>query len=193
MYMGFMKMGLSLLIMFMGTFMLATFAELSELIFVMIIIWIYSFFHVHNLAGMPDSAFMELEDHYIPALHDGPHLSRNIQKLAAALLIFFGIILLIKSFIWMMPDCLWNYLSPILHYLPKMAVAVMLILIGIKLIQGKKEALEETNPHPIDPSIKLSQAKQTGNQIHDTGKETASVPVPAPELPTSDSNPESPL
>lgn len=198
MYMGFMKMGLSLLIMFMGTFMLATFAELSELIFVMIIIWIYSFFHVHNLAGMPDSAFMELEDHYIPALHDGPHLSRNIQKLAAALLIFFGIILLIKSFIWMMPDFLWDYLSPILHYLPKMAVAVMLILIGIKLIQGKKEALEETNPHTIDPSIELSQAKQTGNQIHDTGKETAetqaaSVPVPAPELPTSDNNPESPL
>lgn len=196
MYMGFMKMGLSLLIMFMGTIALASFTDLNELVFVVIIIWIYSFFHANNLAGMPDKDFCELEDKYMPAFYDGQHLSQGLQKLIAGLLIFFGVIMLGESFIRMMPNFLQEYLSPVLRYLPKIVVAVVLILIGIKLIQGKKEILEETGQPGTDvPSMQPSQPKQAEPSKNETA-EAASEPQMAiaqnvtPELPAPDNNPQ---
>lgn len=194
--MGFMKMGLSLLIMFMGTIALASFTDLNELVFVVIIIWIYSFFHANNLAGMPDKDFCELEDKYMPAFYDGQHLSQGLQKLIAGLLIFFGVIMLGESFIRMMPDFLQEYLSPVLRYLPKIVVAVVLILIGIKLIQGKKEILEETGQPGTDvPSMQPSQPKQAEPSKNET-EQAASEPQMAiaqnvtPELPAPDNNPQ---
>ena len=152
MYMGFMKMGLSLLIIFMGIIVVAAFTNITELVFVAIVVWIYSFFHANNLAGMPDNDFQELEDKYMLVSLEEQPLSRNLQKLIAGLLIFFGIILLGESFIRMLPDFLREYLSPILRYLPRMGVAVILILLGIKLIQGKKEVLEEKSRYTTDTS-----------------------------------------
>lgn len=191
-YMGFMKMGLSLLILFMGTIMFAVFTNINELIFVAIIIWIYSFFHANNLAGVPDNEFMNLEDDYI--FHAETQISQNIQKLIAGLLIFFGVILLGESFIRMLPDFLQEYLSPILRYLPRMAVAVILILLGIKLIQGKKEVLEEKNPPVANPSpINPSQPKQAEPSKDETAEAVAEpqkalVQNVTPELPAPDNN-----
>lgn len=194
--MGFMKMGLSLLIMFMGTIVFAVFTDLNELVFVAIIIWIYSFFHANNLAGMPDKDFCELEDRYMLAFYDGQRLSQGLQKLIAGLLIFFGVIMLGESFIRMMPDFLQEYLSPVLRYLPRIVVAVVLILIGIKLIQGKKEILEETSEHSTDtPSMQPSQPKQAEPSKNETAQ-AASEPQMAiaqnvtPELPAPDNNPQ---
>lgn len=177
MYMGFMKMGLSLLTIFMGIIVLAAFSNIDELLFVAFIIWIYSFFHANNLAGMPDKDFQELEDKYIPGSLEEQPLSRNLQKLIAGLLIFFGIILLGESFIRMMPDFLREYLSPILRYLPRIVVAFILILLGIKLIQGKKEVLEEKSPYADTSSMNPSQPKQA-------------EPPKTPELPAPDNNPQ---
>ena len=194
MYMGFMKMGLSLLIIFMATIVLAAFTEISELIFVAIVIWIYSFFHANNLAGMPDKDFQELEDKYIPGSLEEQPLSRNLQKLIAGLLIFFGIILLGESFIRMMPDFLREYLSPILRYLPRIVVAFILILLGIKLIQGKKEVLEETSPYTADTSsMNPSQPKQAEPPKNEpaeaaTESQKALVQTITPELPAPDNN-----
>lgn len=177
MYMGFMKMGLSLLTIFMGIIVLAAFSNIDELLFVAFIVWIYSFFHANNLAGMPDEDFQELEDKYIPASLEEQSLSRNLQKLIAGLLIFFGIILLGENIIGMLPDFLWEYLSPLQYYFPRIIVAVILILLGIKLIQGKKEALEEKSPYADTSSMNPSQPKQA-------------EPPKTPELPAPDNNPQ---
>ena len=196
MYMGFMKMGLSLLIIFMVTIVLAVFTDLGELILVAIVVWIYSFFHANNLAGMPDKDFQELEDKYIPASLEEQPLSRNLQKLIAGLLIFSGIILLGESFIRMLPDFLREYLSPILRYLPRMGVAVILILLGIKLIQGKKEVLEEKSRYTADTSsMNPSQPKQAEppkNEPTEAVTESQKVLVQTitPELPAPDNDPQ---
>ncbi len=196
MYMGFMKMGLSLLIIFMGIIVVAAFTEITELVFVAIVVWIYSFFHANNLAGMPDNDFQELEDKYMLVSLEEQPLSRNLQKLIAGLLIFFGVILLGESFLRMLPDFLWEYLSPILHYLPRMGVAVILILLGIKLIQGKKEVLEEKSPYTADTSsMNSSQPKQAEppkNETAEAATESQNVLVQTitPELPAPDNNPQ---
>ena len=65
MYMGFMKMGVSLMGMFFLIITIATILEIGPIIFLAVIAWFYSFFHVHNLAGMPDEEFYSLEDEYL--------------------------------------------------------------------------------------------------------------------------------
>lgn len=193
MYMGLMKMGLSLLTMFMGTVALAVFMDMNELVFVAIIIWIYSFFHANNIAGMPDQDFHELEDVYLPVIAENKHLSQHMQKLVAALLIFFGVILLGQGLIRMMPPFLRDYVSPVFHYIPRMAVAVVLILLGIKMIQGKKEVLEEKqNPGTVPAVTVVGPAAfhPTESERDETTMESNAdvVPKATPELPAPDSN-----
>lgn len=65
MYMGFMKMGLSLMSMFFGIIVAASIFELGPLAVLAVIAWFYSFFHVHNLAGLSDEEFYAVEDDYL--------------------------------------------------------------------------------------------------------------------------------
>ena len=57
MYMGFMKMGLSLMTLFFIIITISAFLRLDSLIFICIIVWFYSFFNVHNIAAMPEEEF----------------------------------------------------------------------------------------------------------------------------------------
>ena len=50
MYMGFLKMGVSLMSLFFAIIFIASSLWLGPLILIDIIVWFYSFFHVHNLA-----------------------------------------------------------------------------------------------------------------------------------------------
>lgn len=196
MYMGFMKMGLSLLIAFMGVIMLAVFTNIDELLFVVFVIWIYSFFHANNLAGMPDQEFQKLEDNYLIPFDGGQNMSQTIQKLIAGILIFFGVILLEKELVKMMPDFLREYVTPVMNLLPRMAVAVVLILLGIMMIRGKREKLEEsvpyhtgaspvTPPGPVQPEL---QEPVKAEQNSDTATPAAIVQNATPELPAPDNN-----
>ena len=51
MYMGFMRMGVSLMGLFWGIIALSIFTNTGFLMLVDVIVWFYSFFHVHNLRG----------------------------------------------------------------------------------------------------------------------------------------------
>ena len=56
MYMGFFKHGISVMALFWLIVAIATFINLGALIFLLPIIWFYSFFYVHNLKNLPDEA-----------------------------------------------------------------------------------------------------------------------------------------
>ena len=58
MYMGFFKQGISIMLIFWGTFGLATLSSLSFIVMFLPIMWCYSFFHVHNLKSMSEDDFM---------------------------------------------------------------------------------------------------------------------------------------
>ena len=65
MNMGFMKMGSSIMLAFLGSFALVVWLSLSD-VFVIIpmILWFYGFFHARNLATTIDPEFYAIEDDY---------------------------------------------------------------------------------------------------------------------------------
>ena len=71
MYMGFMKMGISLMGLFFGLAMLSGFFGQSIFLLADVVVWFYAFFHAHNLRAMDDEEFYALEDDYLFHL-DGP-------------------------------------------------------------------------------------------------------------------------
>lgn len=150
MYMGFMKLGLSL----MGTFAFAcalTAVGIAEsFFFLVIVIWAYGFFHARNLASTSEEDFRTLQDHLI--FEEFGEFSfrkpegKKCRKWAAVSMIFIGLSILWKNFSGflyrLIPRSQWNTLSPLVDRFPETVLSILIILIGIRLIRGKKAELE---------------------------------------------------
>lgn len=150
MYMGFMRMGVSLMGLFWGIIALSIFTNTGFLMFADVIVWFYSFFHAHNLRAMDDEDFYALEDHYlIPIDTDQAFWSQitiaKYRKTVAGILILFGAAVLWNAFLdllyWMLPENVWRYVSGISNYIPQLVLGAGIIAIGILLIRGKKQEL----------------------------------------------------
>ena len=146
MYMGFMKRGLSLMILFWGVIGLATTTRIDALLFLIPIIMLYSFFDVHNLNTLTDEALFNIEDTYIMDIN---HL-QNIESLSATKnkLFAFGLILIGGIILWnTIVDGLRyiiGYNSVIYRFInmtPQLIISIILVVIGIKLIIGKREKM----------------------------------------------------
>ncbi len=151
MHMGFMKKGISLMGLFFFSFIvMATLSLWDVFILMPILIWFYSFFHARNLVSCDDETFATLKDGFI---WENFAMERNIQvsnpalrKWGAAILIICGAIMLwnnMEQIIYnIMPDRFWRYVGPIVSSVPQIVTALLIIVIGIILIKGKKEALD---------------------------------------------------
>lgn len=154
MYMGFMKMGISLMAVFFGIAALSQWVGSSILVFVSIVVWFYGFFHARNMAGMDDAQLQQTEDEYlfhIPEEWEGKPLQDRYRKWLAVLLIFFGSVILYKNIIYFISDVLGDAFPYELYRalvyvvgdrVPQIAVAVVIIVIGVKMVAGKKKQLE---------------------------------------------------
>lgn len=150
MYMGFMKMGLSLMTLFFSIVMVASIIEIGPLMLIGAIVWFFSFFHVHNLAGMPDEEFYALEDKYLFDVGEGlfpNHMTQTCRNTIAAVLIITGIVLTLRGMGSMLIDFLpdevyWLY-HALLNRIPQLAVGIAIIVLGVHMIQGKKQQLDE--------------------------------------------------
>ncbi len=65
MYMGFMKMGVSLMGLFLGLIVVGSFFAQGIFLVIDVVVWFYGFFHAHNLRAMDDEDFYALEDTYL--------------------------------------------------------------------------------------------------------------------------------
>lgn len=150
MYMGFMKMGLSLMSMFFVIIALGTWLELGPTVFIAMIAWFYSFFHVHNLASMPDEEFYALEDDYLFHFADAGKKGQEAQKkqrnILAAILIIIGVILLWKGIFSVMmfyfPET-FGALHKMGSLLARVIVGIIIIALGVYMIRGKKQSIYE--------------------------------------------------
>ena len=94
MYMGFKKQGISIMFLFWGVFAIGACTGMDWLVFLIPIIWFYSFFNVHNLKSLSEEEFYSIEDSYV--LHmdelagDISSLLKHHGKITAILLIFLG-------------------------------------------------------------------------------------------------------
>ena len=149
MYMGFMKQGLSLMALFAISIVGAACGLTVLAIPVMALVWFYGFFHARNLAALPQEEFMEYSDTFIwEGFVEDKELkisSPVIRKWAAGILILIGASLLwdnFSSIVYnLIPNRYWDLIYPIVHRIPELVVALIIIILGCRLIAGKKEEI----------------------------------------------------
>lgn len=153
MYMGFMKQGVSLMSMFFACIFLSSWIRADIIMCAGIVIWCYSFFHVHNLRALPDEKFQAVEDKIIVPFN-GEKLDLNfdisnkrIRTVGAIFLIILG-----ASILWnYVLDIVFRFFPEEIYYivwewcydLPEAVIAVLIIWLGVRLIKGKKKELEQ--------------------------------------------------
>lgn len=150
MYMGFMKQGVTLMGAFFLLVFLSSWLNIGPLLFVLPIMWFYSFFHVHNLRGLSDEEFYALEDDYLfhldNILPEKMNLNRKLRNVLAAVLIIIGVATLGNNLLevveWMLPSYMWDFYWSLTRALPQLVIAVLCVLGGIWLIRGKKKELD---------------------------------------------------
>ncbi len=168
MYMGFMKMGVSLMALTAGVFLLTYFLDMPVLLTLDAIVWFYGFFHVHNLRAMDDDVFYALEDRYlfhVPKLNGiSDDWSPKYRKVIGAGLVLWGAAILLRNIWYMfeewMPALIRSIFSTLTYRLPQLALAVVVIWIGILMIKGKKQDLYGEDQEPYKEEPKTSDMEQ---------------------------------
>ena len=175
MYLGFMKRGVSTMLAFLGWFAFCMVAGFEAGLILLPVMWFYSFFTVHNLASLPDEEFYQQEDDYILI-----HMDRivgidqwergKVKFLAAALIIIGGFTA--AQQIWQMfweilPDWMRDDVRVFYFGLPKVVISLLLITLGIYLIRGKKQKLDQQSEVVYDMPQSGMEERTTQNATSD--------------------------
>lgn len=149
MYMGFMKMGLSLMMGFMLSIAVTAITNIAVLSVIAITLYIYSFFHAHNISSMDDEAFRELEDTYLFGFDNlesvWVRLGGKGRVITAAVLIIIGIIMMVNVGFNLLFDIFgWDhqYLRTVYYFVeddvPRLLIGIAVIWGGVAMLRGKK-------------------------------------------------------
>ena len=150
MYLGFMKNGVSLMAVFFLSFIIPSVLRTSD-VFILLsgLIWAFGFFHALNLSAVHPEIRNTWEDRFIWEEYGCrtslPASSRFLHTWGAVLLIVWGFVMLWQSLTDMiyavLPQHWLQYVRPALNEVPQIVIAVLIILVGLRLIRGKKEEL----------------------------------------------------
>lgn len=151
MYLGFMKMGVSLLGLFAAAIFACSFIGMPEFAVIPSVIYVYSFFHAHNIAGLDDERFYSMKDEYLFGIDSISKLLNNKSfgkgKILAIILCVLGIVMIWNASL----DVIWDYFSHdnvivkaiyrINDYLPRFIIGALVVILGARLLKGKKVEL----------------------------------------------------
>ncbi len=194
MYMGFMKMGLSLMAAFWGIVVLAIVLNMGPIMLIGMIAWFYSFFHARNLYHMDYQEFMALEDKYLYDVEsltvNGEKVTQKYRKAIAVILIVLGVVLVFRglfdAFRGILPQVVLNIYWNASYYLPQIVVGVGIILLGKFLIDGKKRELYEDTTSAQEGAI--DHGNNTESTEFTSAAESASTAEPANTMETTESD-----
>ena len=151
MYMGFMKNGMSIMAVFFASLIVPSVLRVSDVfILLAVLVWFYGFFHARNLAVCTEEELQEIPDDFIwesfGSFGKIRISSPVFRKWGAMILIIYGLSLLWRTISQMIyyitPEYMWEYMVPLIDDVPQIAVALIIIAAGVKLIAGKKEELD---------------------------------------------------
>ena len=157
MHQGYMKRGLSLLLLFFVLLAASGFLAMGALAFFLPVVWLYAFFDAYNLRSQiaagsapPDTFLFGLSE------MDQRRLSELMCRRHSAVgwaLVAVGAYLLYDALMgrmgWALPD--WAY-SLLRYDLPRMVLTVLIILLGIWFIRGpRKTSPDEEIPDFVPP------------------------------------------
>lgn len=151
MFMGFMKRGVSMMSLFFLIIFLSSWLGIGPLLYLLPVLWFYSFFECINLICDDDEEFAAVKDRYLFRMNSFTGLHEQLSKRAGlyigVILLFFGLYLvasrLLLQFRYALSPQAARCLDSIFAVFPQAFVGVIIILIGIRLIRGKKEELEK--------------------------------------------------
>lgn len=114
-----------------------------------VLVWFYSFFHARNLASCKEEEFQALTDEYVwSSLIEGKEIkitNPSLRKWGAIILIVYGVTQLwhtvARWIYYLIPEHMWETASMFVDEVPQILVSLVIIIIGLKLIAGKKEEL----------------------------------------------------
>jgi hypothetical protein len=146
MYMGFMKIGVSFMSVFFFLIFLSSWLDTGPLLFIVPIIWFYSFFDCVNRASLDEDKLLLLEDKYLFSIDNLVKLDKDVfskPKLAAGvLLLLFGIYLVLGNLMRLLQpyisDEIYSIIYSLIRKAPQLIIGVAIVALGIKLIKGKK-------------------------------------------------------
>ena len=170
MYQGYMKRGVSLLGMCCAIIGIASFLNIGELAILLPVVWIYAFFDSYNLRNQPEDNMQS--DEYLFGLSD-----LDSQRLSALcmrrhsiigwVLVILGIYMLYDTFmrrimrvISDIPGMEWTY-GLVVYDLPRLAITVLVILLGLWFIRGPKQRPSDEIP-VFTPPASGSQEETNG-------------------------------
>ena len=153
MFIGFMKMGLSLMAAFFFVIFLSSWLNIGPLVFLLPLIWFYSFFDCMNKRYSTDEEFMLLEDNYLFSLEELVKIDKGIFKkhrlFTGILLLLLGVYLIwnniLNSLSRYLPNEVYNAIYAITRVAPQIILGVAIIALGAKLISGKKKEFDSND------------------------------------------------
>lgn len=161
MYIGLVKRGLVIMLALVAGAGLAMMADTPAFLLVLPVLWFYSFFDAWNKYHLPEEKLTKVQDDFLFFLNAMPEnvrsdprfkkvASANVLKVGGIVAIIAGAYLIwdqiiVRVLIRLLSDTGAEILSQISYKLPQVAVAVILIVVGIKLFSHKKRELERKN------------------------------------------------
>lgn len=153
MYIGFMKTGLSLMAIFFFDIFLSSWLDIGPLLFVLPLIWFYSFFDCLNKVNLSEEQLMLVEDKYLFSFDKLLTLDKNVIKkrslVAGILVLILGIYLIVNNVMSIVAPYisneLYNTIYNLISKIPQMIIGIAIVAVGIKLILGKKKECENND------------------------------------------------
>ncbi len=146
MYMGFMKMGISLMGIFMGLIAISSWLNMSSIIFFLPLVWCYAFFDALNKSSLSDEEFYSLQDNYCISTQSIYQLKQIFngkeRQIFAIVLILIGVDILWQNlswiFQWIIPRWIRIHIGGLIYHIPQILIACLILYIGVHLIYHKK-------------------------------------------------------
>ena len=143
MYLGFMKRGVSLMLLFTLVIAIAAGFYLSFLTILLPVIWFYAFFDAMNLNSLPFEQQKMVQDDFLFGMSftGSAKWEKLVQKrhvLIGVICILIGIYLLFENLVRPILMRFFDYsiISMIFNCIPTFIVGVLVICLGIYLVKG---------------------------------------------------------
>lgn len=153
MYLGFMKMGLSLMAEFLFVIFVANVLDIGSILYIALLIWCYAFFDCLNKCHLSDEELFNIKDKYLLDNNDIFKFDSNVFNKRK---LFLGIVVLVLGVcaLWntfmnilgtIIPQEIFNIIFNTSRTIPRILISVVIIIIGVKLIIGKKRESDSDN------------------------------------------------
>lgn len=156
MFMGLMRQGFSIMAIFFVAIFLPAFLRLGDM-FVLIpaLVWFYGFFHANMLNSYTQEELDSLQDAFlwqeVPGLKD---IRPKVGKWAAVALILAGCVLLWNGLRFLLFQLAYRFFIPeavsileeVSSMVPRLVVAIFVIICGVKLMKGSKATVQAVVP-----------------------------------------------